>query len=61
MRDLGKQFHHLPSAMAVERGGGFVGENQAGLVRQGASHGDALLLSAGKGIGKILRAVGNAR
>ena len=57
---LPKQLHHLPSAMAVERGGGFVGQNQARLVGQRAGHGDALLLAAGKRVGQIVGAIGDA-
>jgi hypothetical protein len=45
--DFGEEFHHLPTALAVECGGGFVGKDEAGIVREGAGHGDALLLAAG--------------
>ena len=46
--------------MAVERGGGFVGENEARLIGERAGHGDALLLSARKRIRKVVGTVGHA-
>ena len=52
--DLCKEFHDLPAKPAVERGGGFIGEDEAGLIGQGAGDGDALLLAAGEGVGKIV-------
>ena len=54
--DLGEEFHDLPAELAVERGGGFVGEDETGFVGQGASDGDALLLAAGEGVGEIVGA-----
>ena len=56
--DLAEEFHDLASAMAVECGGGFVGENEAGLVCEGAGHGHPLLLAAGEGVGEVVCAVG---
>ena len=38
--------HHLVSGPAVQRGRGFVGQNDARLARQGAGYGDALFLPA---------------
>ena len=52
--DFGEEFHHLAAALAVERGGGFVGEDEVGLVRERTGHGDALLLAAGERDGQIL-------
>jgi hypothetical protein len=43
-----EQLHDLPPAHTVERGGRFVGENEAGLIGQGAGDGDSLLLAAGE-------------
>jgi len=37
---------HLVSGPAVQRGRGFVGQNDARLARQGAGYGDALFLPA---------------
>jgi len=53
--DFRKELHHLAAAMAVERGGGFVGEDEAGLVRESAGDGDTLLFAAGEGDGEIAR------
>lgn len=52
--DFAEQLHHLPPTMTIERGGGFVGQNQTWLVGQCAGHRDTLLLAAGKGVGEIL-------
>lgn len=46
--EAGEQPQHLPGALAVEAAGGFVGEQQAGGVDQGAGQGDALLFAAGQ-------------
>jgi hypothetical protein len=40
-----EQFHDLSPANTVERGGRLIGENQAGLIGQGAGDGDTLLLA----------------
>ena len=58
--DFGEKLHDLATALAVESGGGFVGEDEAGIVREGAGHGDALLLAAGEGDGQVVGTLGNA-
>ena len=57
---LREEFHDLPATLAVERGSGFVGEDQAGLVGQGAGDGDALLFAAGERFGEIVGARADA-
>lgn len=54
--DFGEKLHDLTPSMAVESGGGLVGEDEAGIVREGSGDGDPLLLSAGKSDRKIVRA-----
>ena len=44
--DLAEQLHHLSAANAVQSGGGFIGENQAGAVGQRPGYRDPLLLPA---------------
>ena len=58
--DLCKEFHDLPATLAVERGGGFIGEDEAGLIGQGAGDGDALLFAAGERFGEIVGARADA-
>ncbi len=58
--DLAEEFHDLAAALAVEGGGGFVGEEEAGLVGEGAGDGDALLLAAVEGVGEVAGAVADA-
>ncbi len=45
---LAKNFHHDGFVGLVEIAGGLVGEDQLGLIYQGAGDGDALLFAAGK-------------
>ena len=52
--DLCKEIHDLPAKPAVECGGGFIGEDEVGLIGQGPGDGDALLLAAGEGVGKVV-------
>jgi hypothetical protein len=52
--DFGEEFHDLAAALAVESGGGFVGEDEAGLVGERTGHGDALLLAAGECDGQVV-------
>src|SRR5690606_2718401 len=58
--DLLDQLHDLGGGVAIEIAGGFVGEDQFGLVHQGAGNGDALLLTAGQGGGEKIHAVAEA-
>lgn len=58
--DLCKEFHDLPAKPAVERGSGFIGEDEAGLIGQGAGDGNALLFAAGESFGEILSARADA-
>jgi len=53
MGDFAEELHHLSAPVAVERGGGFVGKDEAGLVGQRAGDGHALLLAAGEGVGRL--------
>ena len=55
-----EDFHHFFAAVAVERAGGFVGEDDLPAVHQGAGDGDALLLPAGKLTGFVLGVVAEA-
>jgi hypothetical protein len=54
--DLAKSSMTWRPRWLVERGGGFVGEDEAGLVGEGAGDGDALLLAAGEGVGQVVGA-----
>ncbi len=58
--DFAEQFHDLPATVAIEGGGGFVGEDEAGLVGQRAGNGDALLLAAGERVRAVVGALGHA-
>ena len=53
--DPGEQLHHLPPQGAVECGSGFVGEDEGGLVGEGAGNGDALLFATGESGGEVFR------
>ena len=55
-----EDFHHFFAAVAVERAGGFVGEDDLPAVHQGAGDGDALLLPTGKLAGFVVGAVAEA-
>ena len=61
MGHFGKQFHHLAATVAVERGSGFVGQDQARFIGQRPCHGNALLLAAGERIGQVVGAVADAQ
>ena len=56
-----KDFHHFFAAVAVERAGGFVGEDDLSAVHQRAGDGDALLLPAGELRGLVFGAVAEAK
>ena len=49
-----KQLQDFLTALAVQRTGWLVGQDQQRIVGQGARHGDALALSAGKLIGQVV-------
>ena len=55
-----EQLDDLGAGLRVEVAGGFVGENDARGVRQGAGDGDALLLAAGELEGLVVEAVAKA-
>ena len=61
MRDLAEEFHDLTAAMGVEGRGWFVGENEAGVIGEGAGDGDPLLLTAGEGSGQVIGSVANSQ
>ncbi|MCY1536874.1 hypothetical protein D9M68_723460 [compost metagenome] len=46
--DLGQRIHHAARRFGVQRGDGFVGQDDAGVLHQSAGDGRALLLSAGQ-------------
>ncbi len=48
-----EQFHNIERVGVVEVGGGFVGNQQAGLVNDGAGDAQALLFTAGEGYGIV--------
>ena len=48
MGDAGEEFHDLTATFLVECGGGFICEDQTGVVRKRAGDGDALLFAAGE-------------
>ena len=56
-----EDFHHFFAAVAVERAGGFVGEDDLSAVHQRAGDGDALLLPAGELRGLVFGAVTEAK
>ena len=55
-----KERHDFFAARGVEVAGGFVGEEDVGILHEGASDGDALLLSAREFVGEVVHAVGEA-
>jgi hypothetical protein len=55
---LAQQRHHFPTALAVERAGGLVGEDDAPAVHQGARDRYALLLAARELAGAVVQALG---
>ena len=59
-RDGGEQIHHERGGLGIEGSDGFVGENDVGLLAQGAGDGGALLLSAGKRTGAPRGEIGEA-
>ena len=54
---LVQQLHHRLAALRIEVTGGLVGEQHDRFAGDGARHGDALLLAAGKLAGEVLGAV----
>ncbi len=60
-RQVAQQGHHLGAALAVERAGGLVGEDDAAAVHQRAGDRHALLLAAGELVGLVLQAIGQAQ
>ena len=57
--DLTKKLHDLSAAMAVEGCRRFIRQDHLWLVRQGASHGHALLLATGEHCRIMVGAVGH--
>ena len=47
--NVAQGFHHDAGGLRVQRGNGFVCENDLRFLHQGAGNGDALLLSTGQG------------
>ena len=58
--DLADERHDLLARLGVERGDGLVGEQDLGVLHERAGDGDALLLSAGEGVGALVGAVEQA-
>jgi hypothetical protein len=54
-RALGDQFHNLDRGLGIERGGRLVGEDQIGVLHQGAGDADTLALAAGELVGALVR------
>ena len=55
-----EEVENLVGGLRVEVAGGFVGQDQLGLVYQCAGDGDALLLPAGEFGGLVVKAIGQA-
>ncbi len=53
-----EQLHNFVAGAGVEGAGGFVGQNDAGVVNQGAGNGHALALAAAQLVGLVQGAVG---
>ena len=61
VRNYGEQeFHNELSVVGVEVSGGFVGEDDVGVVCEGAGDGDALLFASGEFGRQVVEAVGEA-
>ncbi len=56
--ELGQEAHQLMAARGVEVAGRFIGEQHARLGGDGARDRDALLLTAGQFIGRMMGAIG---
>jgi hypothetical protein len=52
--ELAEEFDGGVAGDGIEGGGGFVGEDEAGLMGEGAGDGDALALAAGEGGGELI-------
>ena len=52
-----QEVHDFVAGFGVEVAGGFVGEDEFGLVNESAGDGDALLLAAGELVGFVVAAV----
>ena len=52
--DLGEQVHHLHARLGIERAGGLVGEQDLGIVDEGARDGHTLHLAAGQLAGLLV-------
>lgn len=59
--NFAKQLHHPASSVNVQLCRGFVGQNHGGLVRDGTSDRDLLLLSTGEQRWQIVSSIGNAQ
>ena len=57
---LTEQLHDLRAAGAVQRAGGFIGQQQPGLSHNGAGNGHALALAAGELVRPMVNPVGKA-
>ena len=55
-----KRVHDDLRVHRVEAGDGFVGQDDLGVLHQGAGDGDALLLAAGQGLGPFRGLFGDA-
>ena len=58
--DLAHHLKHLVGGFGVQIAGGFIGEDEGGVHRQGAGEGDALLLAAGHVGGEVVGPGGEA-
>ena len=55
-----EQHHHIAARAAVEGGGGFIGQQQARVGRQGPGNRDPLLLATGEVVGQLVELVAQA-
>ena len=59
--DVPERFHHLPTSVAVQCGGGFVSEYHARMIGQSSGDGNSLLLSARQHCCAVIEAVSNSK
>lgn len=58
---MGKRFDNLIGALCVERGSGFIRQDNGGIVDEGTRYGNTLLLSAGELRGETIQALAESK